>query len=90
MPRWSGDTLDLVVDFLTYVFVPAFAIARCGLMPNGMGVLAAIAIVVSGALYFADREMKTDDNYFRGFPACGTLRHSISSFWRRRPGLPLS
>ena len=27
LPRWSGETLDLVVDFVTYVFVPAFAIA---------------------------------------------------------------
>jgi phosphatidylcholine synthase len=26
-------------------------------------------IVVSGALYFADRRMKADDNHFRGFPA---------------------
>ena len=26
LPRWSGDTLDLVVDFLTYVFVPAYAV----------------------------------------------------------------
>ena len=25
LPRWSGDALDLVVDFTTYVFVPAFA-----------------------------------------------------------------
>ena len=28
-----------------------------------------MVIVVTGALYFADREMKTADNYFRGFPA---------------------
>jgi phosphatidylcholine synthase len=26
-------------------------------------------IVVTGALYFADRRMKTSDSYFRGFPA---------------------
>src|SRR6478736_6295752 len=26
LPNWSGDALDLVVDFGTYVFVPAFAI----------------------------------------------------------------
>ena len=31
--------------------------------------LLGIGIVVSGALYFADRRMKTDDNHFRGFPA---------------------
>jgi phosphatidylcholine synthase len=69
LPRWSGETLDLVVDFLTYVFVPAFAIARSGLLPEMLAAQAAIAIVISSALYFADRRMKLDDNYFRGFPA---------------------
>lgn len=69
LPRWDGAGLDFVVDFTTYVFVPAYAIAASGLMPDGLGVPAAALIVVTGALYFADRSMKTDDNYFRGFPA---------------------
>src|SRR3989442_126628 len=69
LPRWSGDVLDLVVDFVTYVFVPAYAIATGGLLPEALGLPAGIVIVVTGALYFADREMKTADNYFRGFPA---------------------
>ena len=69
LPRWSGDVLDLVVDFATYVFVPAYAIAAGGLLPVALALPAAVIIVVTGALYFADREMKTSDNYFRGFPA---------------------
>jgi phosphatidylcholine synthase len=69
LPRWSGDTLDLVVDFTTYVFVPAYAIAASGLLPVGFGAAAGVLVVVTGALYFADRAMKTPDNYFRGFPA---------------------
>ena len=69
LPRWSGDTLDLVVDFTTYVFVPAYAVAAGGLVPPVAEVPLAVAIVVTGALYFADRRMKTADNYFRGFPA---------------------
>jgi phosphatidylcholine synthase len=69
LPRWSGDVLDLVVDFVTYVFVPAYAIATGGLLPEPLALPAGIVIVVTGALYFADREMKTPDNYFRGFPA---------------------
>jgi phosphatidylcholine synthase len=73
LPRWSGDTLDLVVDFCTYVFVPAYAIAASGMLPPGMAVLCGAVVVVTGALYFADREMKTDDNYFRGFPAVWNL-----------------
>jgi len=69
LPRWSGDVLDLVVDFVTYVFVPAYAIAASGLMPAGLDAVAAVAIVLTGAFYFADRFMKTKDLYFRGFPA---------------------
>jgi phosphatidylcholine synthase len=73
LPRWSGDTLDLVVDFTTYVFVPAYAIAASGLLPQVLAIPAGILVVISGALYFADREMKTKDNYFRGFPAVWNL-----------------
>ena len=69
LPRWSGDVLDLVVDFVTYVFVPAYAIAASGLLPPPLALPAGIVIVVTGALYFADRNMKTADNYFCGFPA---------------------
>jgi phosphatidylcholine synthase len=68
-PNWSGEVLDLVVDFVTYVFVPAYAITASGMMLPVMGPLLGAGIVVSSALYFADRRMKTDDNHFRGFPA---------------------
>jgi phosphatidylcholine synthase len=73
LPRWSGDTLDLIVDFTTYVFVPAYAIAASGLLPPVLAIPAGVVVVISGALYFADREMKTPDNYFRGFPAVWNL-----------------
>jgi phosphatidylcholine synthase len=69
LPRWSGDVLDLVVDILNYVFVPAYAIAASGIVPPSLGLVLGVLIVVTGALYFADREMKTSDYYFRGFPA---------------------
>src|SRR6195256_901982 len=68
-PNWSGDVLDLVVDFVTYVFVPAYAITAGGLLLPVAAPLLGVGIVVSGALYFADRRMKTADNHFRGFPA---------------------
>jgi phosphatidylcholine synthase len=73
LPRWAGDVLDLVVDFLTYVFVPAFAIAQGGFWPDPGGLVAGILIVTTGVLYFADRQMKTADNYFRGFPAVWSI-----------------
>ncbi|HMA56769.1 MAG TPA: CDP-alcohol phosphatidyltransferase family protein [Pseudolabrys sp.] len=73
LPRWSGETLDLVVDFATYVFVPAYAISASGLLPQVLAIPAGVIVVVSGALCFADREMKTKDNYFHGFPAVWNL-----------------
>src|SRR6201991_4852373 len=68
-PNWSGDVLDLVVDFVTYVFVPAYAITAGGLLWPLAAPLLGVGIVVSSALYFADRRMKSADNHFRGFPA---------------------
>jgi len=73
LPRWSGETLDLVVDFTTYVFVPAFAISASGLLPEAVAIVSGVVVCITGALYFGDRQMKTDDNYFRGFPAVWNL-----------------
>jgi phosphatidylcholine synthase len=51
------------------VFVPAYAIAASGLLLPLAAPLLGVGIVVTGALYFADRRMKAADNHFRGFPA---------------------
>jgi phosphatidylcholine synthase len=67
-PNWSGEVLDLVVDFVTYVFVPAYAIMASRLLLPVAAPLLGIGIAMSGALYFADRRMKSPDNHFRGFP----------------------
>src|ERR1700688_2856619 len=67
-PNWSGEVLDLVVDFVTYVFVPAYAITASGLLLPLAAPLLGVGITVSSALYFADRRMKAEDNHFRGFP----------------------
>jgi phosphatidylcholine synthase len=67
-PDWSGEVLDLVVDFVTYVFVPAYAITASGMLLPVAAPLLGIGVATSGALYFADRRMKREDNHFRGFP----------------------
>src|SRR5436305_9066858 len=51
-PDWSGEVLDLVVDFVTYVFVPAYAITASGMLPPLAAALLGAGIVVTGALYF--------------------------------------
>src|SRR6478672_2468532 len=51
-PDWSGEVLDLVVDFVTYVFVPAYAIIASGLLLPVTAPLLGVGIVVSGGAVF--------------------------------------
>ncbi|MGX9854237.1 CDP-alcohol phosphatidyltransferase family protein [Limimaricola variabilis] len=72
-PIFDGVLLDLVIDYLTYVFVPAFALFESDLLPGWTGWLAIIVITFASALYFADTRMKTKDNSFQGFPGCWNM-----------------
>lgn len=67
--RYDGAQLDLVVDFITYVFVPAAMLLRADVMAQPWGLIAGLVVTLTSALYFADAGMKTDDWWFRGFPA---------------------
>ncbi len=69
MPWFDGAALDFVVDYTTYVFVPAVVLAASGLISEPFATLAGIVVAVVGALYFADKRMKTPEQAFRGFPA---------------------
>ena len=72
-PRFDGVLLDLIIDYLTYVFIPAFALFKSGLLPGWAGWIAMIAITFSSAIYFCDSNMKTKDNSFLGFPGCWNM-----------------
>ena len=65
----DGTVLDLVIDFLTYVLVPVIALWRSDLMPTEASFWIGLVVTIASALYFADTRMKTDDLWFRGFPA---------------------
>jgi len=69
LPRWSGERLDLIVDYLTYVGVPAFAVAESDLLPAPFRVAASIAILLSSLFHMADLGSKTGAGYVVGFPA---------------------
>ena len=69
LPRIDGTALDLVVDYLTYVFVPAWLLWRIGAFRQPVALPLTALILVSSLYAFARRDMKTDDGYFRGFPA---------------------
>ena len=72
-PMIDGELLDLIIDYLTYVFIPAFALFQSGLLPGWTGWFAIIVITFMSAIYFADTRMKTSDYSFSGFPGCWNM-----------------
>jgi phosphatidylcholine synthase len=69
LPQFSGQKLDDVTDYLTFVFVPALLLWRADLLPSqgGFGIVA--AILLSSAYAFARDDAKTSDHFFTGFPS---------------------
>ncbi|MDH3265039.1 MAG: CDP-alcohol phosphatidyltransferase family protein [Paracoccaceae bacterium] len=72
-PQIDGVLMDLIIDYLTYVFIPAYALFKSGLLPGWPGWIAIIVITFASAIYFADTRMKTKDNSFSGFPGCWNM-----------------
>ncbi len=69
LPRFSGERLDLVVDYLTYDVVPAYALIQSDLLPESCRLPAAVAILLSSLFNVSDLNSKTEEGYFVGFPA---------------------
>src|SRR4051794_28243125 len=63
-PRIDGETLDLIIDYLTYVFVPAVFLWRAQLVPPAAAPWLAAIILVSALYNFTRRDLKTPDHYF--------------------------
>jgi phosphatidylcholine synthase len=72
-PEFDGVLLDLIIDYLTYVFIPAFALFQSGRMDGWSGWLMLIIVTFASAMYFCDTRMKTKDNSFSGFPGCWNM-----------------
>lgn len=68
-PQYDGMILDLIIDYLTYIFIPAFALFKSGMLPDWTGWVCILIITYTSALYMVDTRMKTKDNSFSGFPA---------------------
>jgi phosphatidylcholine synthase len=73
LPRFSGERLDLVIDYLTYVVVPALALLQANFLRGSIGLILAALILLSSLFHFSDTESKADDHSFVGFPAIWNL-----------------
>ncbi|WP_240471055.1 CDP-alcohol phosphatidyltransferase family protein [Schaalia suimastitidis] len=69
-PHFDGAALDLIVDYLTWTFIPAvFIYKHVPMGPQWMEMVIFVIIVTSSMFCYCNKAMKTDDYYFMGFPA---------------------
>ncbi len=83
LPNWSGTMLDNVIDYVTYVLLPAFALYQSHMLGEYWSFVAAGLMVVSSAIYYADMGTKTADNFFSGFPIAWNM--VVFTFFVVRP-----
>ncbi|HEV7823363.1 MAG TPA: CDP-alcohol phosphatidyltransferase family protein [Mycobacteriales bacterium] len=72
-PRLDGVILDLVVDYIPYVVVPALFLVQFDMLPAPVAVLGAATVMFTSLYCFARADMKARDQYFVGFPATWNL-----------------
>jgi phosphatidylcholine synthase len=83
VPAIDGARLDDIVDYGTFVVLPAFVLIRLGLAPGTWAWIAAAAMLLSSAYGFARTDAKTEDA-FTGFPSYW----NIVVFYLAAGGLP--
>ena len=69
IPWFNGAKLDDIVDYLTYVFVPALIVWRAILVPDNLATIVVAAMLLSSAYGFNRADAKTEDHFFTGFPS---------------------
>lgn len=69
IPWFDGATLDNIIDYFTYVAVPAAVVYRFAMVPEGWAAVAAATMMAVSCYTFSNKAVKTSDYYFSGFPA---------------------
>lgn len=79
LPNFDGSMVDNVIDVLTYIWIPTFIIATIDVLPH----IVWITVPVLAGLYaYGQTEMKTDDNFFLGFPSYWNIV-ALYMYWLR-------
>jgi len=74
VPLIDGFLLDLIIDYVTCVIVPACFMYQFKVVPqNNFGIFVLCVLVFTSAIWFARKDMETEDHWFRGFPAAWNI-----------------
>lgn len=69
----DGALLDNIIDFFTYSMIPAFFILATDMVAPHYRILCAALICFASCYQFTQRDAKTEDHFFKGFPSYWNL-----------------
>lgn len=69
LPNFDGALLDNIIDYFTYVIVPASFLYEANIVPQKLNLITAFMITLSSAYQFCQKDAKTEDHWFKGFPS---------------------
>jgi phosphatidylcholine synthase len=91
VPQLDGFLLDLIIDYVACVVVPACFMYKFHVVPNNnFGVFVLCVVVFTSAIWFARKDMMTADNWFRGFPAAWNIVGPVMFLMQAREGVGAS
>jgi len=84
-PDMDGALLDNIVDYLNYVFIPALFIMVSPMIDLAWRPVTASVIILASAYQFCQKDAKTKDNFFKGFPSYWNIIIFYLFFWQTTP-----
>jgi len=82
-PNYDGARLDYIVDFSTWVLLPAFYILNTQiLMPAPWSIIASCMIVLSSCYQFCCIDLKAAESNFKRWPSAWSLMIILMAVWQ--------
>ncbi len=87
VPEIDGALLDNIVDFVNYTIVPSFFLLVTNTLPPAWRLVCVIAIIFASSYQFTQRDAKTSDHFFKGFPSYWNIAVIYLFFWQMTPSI---
>lgn len=80
-PKIDGPLLDNIIDFFTYSMIPAFFVLASNLVAAPHRIFCAALICFASCYQFTQRDAKTADHFFKGFPSYWNILVFYAYLW---------
>lgn len=82
LPNFDGTLLDNMIDFFNFSLIPSYFILAGPLLHHPYNIIGSILIILASAYQFSQRDAKTPDHFFKGFPSYWNILVFYLFYWQ--------